>query len=49
MRQRMEQTLTKMEQLEWRRDKVNELSIKGFGLTDIIPDIEIPKLLLLEI
>ncbi|HEX5187089.1 MAG TPA: hypothetical protein VFV86_09390 [Nitrososphaeraceae archaeon] len=31
----MEQTRTKMEQLEWRRDKVNELSIKGFGLTDM--------------
>ena len=31
----MEQTRTKTEQLEWRRNKVQELSIKGFGLTDI--------------
>src|SRR5215211_3340461 len=32
-----------MEQLEWRRNKVQELSIKGFGLTDISRMLKIPK------
>ena len=39
----MEQTRTKTEQLEWRRNKVNELSIKGLGLTDIAKMLKIPK------
>lgn len=39
----MEQTRNKTEQLEWRRNKVNELSIKGFGLTDISKMLQIPK------
>lgn len=39
----MEQTRTKTEQLEWRRNKVNELSIKGFGLTEISRMLSIPK------
>ncbi|HET8855903.1 MAG TPA: hypothetical protein VFM28_00085 [Nitrososphaeraceae archaeon] len=39
----MEQTRNKTEQLEWQRNKVNELSIKGFGLTDISKMLQIPK------
>ena len=39
----MEQIRTKTEQLEWRRNKVNELSIKGFGLSDISRMLKIPK------
>jgi hypothetical protein len=39
----MEQTRSKTEQLEWRRNKVNELSIRGFGLTDISKMLQIPK------
>ena len=39
----MEQTRTKMEQLEWRRNKVQELAVKGFGLTDISKILQIPK------
>jgi hypothetical protein len=39
----MEQTRSKTEQLEWRRNKVNELSVKGFGLTDISKMLQIPK------
>ena len=35
IRKKMRQTRTKTEQLEWRRNKIEELSIKGFGLTDI--------------
>jgi hypothetical protein len=32
-----------MEQLEWRRGKVQELSIKGFGITEISQVLKIPK------
>jgi hypothetical protein len=39
----MEQTRTKTEQLEWRRNKVQELAVKGFGLTDISQMLKIPK------
>jgi hypothetical protein len=40
----MEQTRTKTEQqIEWRRNKVFELSVKGFSQADISRMLEIPK------
>ena len=43
MREKMEQTRSKMEQLEWRRNKVDELGVKGFSLTEISRMLSIPK------
>jgi DNA-binding LacI/PurR family transcriptional regulator len=45
MRKKMGQSNTKtgQNQIEWRRNKVNELSIKGFNQADISRMLEIPK------
>ena len=39
----MGQSSTKMGQLEWRRNKVQELSVKGFNQADISKMLNIPK------
>ena len=37
----MEQSNTKMGQVEWRRNKVNELSVKGYSQSEISRMLEI--------
>ena len=40
----MVQSLTKkQQQMEWRRQKVQELSVKGFGIREIARTLDIPK------
>jgi DNA-directed RNA polymerase specialized sigma24 family protein len=39
----MKQSNTKMGQVEWRRNKVQELSVKGFNQADISRLLKIPK------